>query len=925
MKNFILFIFLLFLPSNFFAQVVTTDPSLVTLEEPVTIYFNAAEGTGALAGFSGDIYAHTGVITNESSNSSDWKYVIAEWDENINKAKLELVEGDLYKMEIADIRQFYGVPDNEDIEQLAFVFRSSTGNLEGKDSGGNDIFITVYEKALTAHINKPQSGSLFLPDEEFEISGSVMEADGYKLFMNDDLLYEGSDESFEYIAVAPKEGAHTITLEAWRDDYVESASISFYIREDVTEKQMPDNLQKGVNIIDENSVTFVFEAPYTDYIYVLGDFNDWEPDPDYQMYKSEEFFWLTVDGLESDKEYVYQYLIDGELRLADAYTNKVLDPWHDRYITEDVYPGLIDYPTEYTDGLASVFNISFDEYQWEIDDFEVPANEDLVIYELLIRDFTEEGTINAVKDKLDYLEELGVNAIELMPFNQFEGNDSWGYNPSFFFATDKAYGTSDDYKAFIDECHKRGIAVIMDIVLNHTFSHSPLLQLYFDSDNDRAADNNPWYLSENNIQNPGLQWGYPFDHESEYTQALVDSVLAFWVEEYKIDGYRFDFTKGFTNTSYGPDSWASEYDADRITLLKRMVDQLREVKDDAIIIFEHLSDNPEEKELAEHGILMWGNMNHNFSEAVMGWHEQGKSDLSWGVYSERGWSEPNLVTYMESHDEERVMFKAQEWGYEDSNYSVRELPNALKRNEAAALILMTIPGPKMIWQFGERGYDVSIDDPHRLSPKPPLWNYMYDDDRESLYSHYATINHLKVNEPVFATDDFDYDLRGEIKRVTLRDQDNEVYIVANFDVEPRNVEIEFSRAGSWNEYFSQTPIEVVNNGDTHSFELEPGEYLMISENELTDYLSVNLKEAFIEEGNHKLLLYPLPANDVLNIESTDTIEELSIYDVNGRLIDKKVVNSSRGEINTTSFNRGFYILQTLFQSGHISQEKFFCL
>src|SRR5690554_3096533 len=118
--------------------------------------------------------------------------------------------------------------------------------------------------------------------------------------------------------------------------------------------------------------------------------------------------------------------------------------------------------------------------------------------------------------------------------------------------SDKAYGTPDDYKAFIDACHERGIAVIMDMVLNHSFSQSPLAQMYWEG--NKPAANNPWYNREHNMQNPGAQWGYDFNHESPYTEALVDSILSYWMSEYKIDGFRFDFTKGFTNTTYGPTS-----------------------------------------------------------------------------------------------------------------------------------------------------------------------------------------------------------------------------------------------------------------------------------------------------------------------------------------------------------------------------------
>lgn len=94
-------------------------------------------------------------------------------------------------------------------------------------------------------------------------------------------------------------------------------------------------------------------------------------------------------------------------------------------------------------GIVSVFQTGQTDYQWKVSDFKRPDTQDLIVYELHLRDFTTEGTYKAALAKLPYLRDLGINAIELMPINEFEGNDSWGYNPSFYFAVDKAYGTKD--------------------------------------------------------------------------------------------------------------------------------------------------------------------------------------------------------------------------------------------------------------------------------------------------------------------------------------------------------------------------------------------------------------------------------------------------------------------------------------------------
>ena len=123
---------------------------------------------------------------------------------------------------------------------------------------------------------------------------------------------------------------------------------------------------------------------------------------------------------------------------------------------------------------------------WNITNFSPPAKEDLVVYELLVRDFVKTHSYKTIQDTLDYLQRLGVNAIELMPINEFENNLSWGYNPSYHMALDKYYGSPERFKSLVDEAHKRGIAIILDVVFNHAFGQSPLCSLYWD-----AAGNKP--------------------------------------------------------------------------------------------------------------------------------------------------------------------------------------------------------------------------------------------------------------------------------------------------------------------------------------------------------------------------------------------------------------------------------------------------
>jgi len=186
-----------------------------------------------------------------------------------------------------------------------------------------------------------------------------------------------------------------------------------------------------------------------------------------------------------------------------------------------------------------------------------------------------------------------------MPISEFEGNLSWGYNPNYYFAPDKYYGTKNALKHFIDECHSRGIAVIQDMVLNHSFGTSPMVMLYWDALNNRPAANNPWF---NPIAKHDFNVGYDFNHESEATKYLVNRVVKYWINEYHVDGYRFDLSKGFTqtNTLGNTTAWG-HYDQSRINIWQRISDSIWSVKPNAYVILEHFADNDEENRFIQHG------------------------------------------------------------------------------------------------------------------------------------------------------------------------------------------------------------------------------------------------------------------------------------------------------------------------------------
>ena len=318
-------------------------------------------------------------------------------------------------------------------------------------------------------------------------------------------------------------------------------------------------------------------------------------------------------------------------------------------------PDLKPYPMQ-TEGIVSVMRTGAEPYRWQTTRFDPTAADRLVVYELLVRDFTKEGTITAAIGKLDYLKAMGVNAVELMPVQEFDGNDSWGYNPSFYFAPDKAYGTPDDYKRFIDEAHARGMSVILDVVFNHATLSHPFARLYWDGATGKPAADNPWF----NVDAPHPYNVFSdFNHEYSGTREFFKRVLKHWLTVYRVDGFRFDLTKGFTQTK-STEATASRYDASRIAILKDYHAHIRKINPKAYTILEHFCENKEEKELADDGMLLWNNMNHAYCQSAMGYKDG--SSLKGGSATSRSWKEHRLITYQENHDKEHTMYKAKKIG-----------------------------------------------------------------------------------------------------------------------------------------------------------------------------------------------------------------------------------------------------------------------
>lgn len=881
------------------AQAVTTIPVFPTVDVPVTIIFDATQGNGALADVPGPIYAHTGLITTESDSPTDWQYTQGVWGTPDPEVLMTEIGDNLYQIEYTSILDFYGATEDDTILQMAFVFRTASGDVVGRDTDGSDIFVNVYEDGLNVAITSPTTDPFIIDlGDNIHVSAAAVFADSMYLYVNGAEAVATDLSSIEYDITAASFGLGEIRVVAKGDGDIKVDSTYYYVIGDPIMADVPAGLHQGINYIDDNTVTLVLYAPFKSYIFAVGEHSNWMLQESSFMNLDSDgaTWWVTLTGLEAGKEYPYQYFIDGNLWVADPLAEKVLDPWNDSYIPEVTYPGLIDYPTGKASGIVSVFQTAQPAYTWAIPEFTPPAVEDLVVYELLVRDFLAARNYQTLLDTLSYLKALGINAIEFMPVMEFEGNESWGYNPSFFIALDKYYGTREAFKIFIDSCHANGIAVILDIAMNHAFGQSPLAQMWWDPLANAPAANSPYF---NTVPKHDYNVGYDFNHESDATRNMRNIIFSYWLQEFNVDGYRFDLSKGYTQTNtLGDVGLWGQYDATRIAIWKDIADVLYAVEEDAILILEHFAVNTEEEELSDYGFLLWGNSNYNYAQGTMGYTG---SDINWMSYVARGWSDPHVMGYMESHDEERLMYKNLTFGNSGNpDYNVKYLPVALSRMELAGAFFFTIPGPKMIWQFGELGYDISIDYGCRVCNKPVLWNYYDIASRLRINQVWSELIKLKTTYPAFSSTSFILNVAGSGKRINLNNDEMNVTVIGNFDVYNASVNPNFQHTGFWYEYFSGDSINVSNISAT--INLLPGEYRLYTDVRLnTPEIIISIEE-LASAMQHELLVSPNPSGNLFNLSAelpTSGEVVISIYNLKGELVFEDDIISNAGAFNYT--------------------------
>jgi 1,4-alpha-glucan branching enzyme/maltooligosyltrehalose trehalohydrolase len=215
--------------------------------------------------------------------------------------------------------------------------------------------------------------------------------------------------------------------------------------------------------------------------------------------------WFQLDTSQASPGALYRYRIDGGLRVPDPAARANPDDVHG--------------PSQVIDPAG---------FNWQDTDWRGRPWIEAVIYELHLGAFTADGGFTAAVQRLDYLVDLGVTAIELMPVADFPGMHNWGYDGALLFAPDHSYGTPNELKALVQAAHARGLMVLLDVVYNHFGPEGNYLQHYA-----------PQFFNEHHH----TPWGSAINFDGEGSRIVRDFYIynaLYWLEEYHFDGLRFD-------------------------------------------------------------------------------------------------------------------------------------------------------------------------------------------------------------------------------------------------------------------------------------------------------------------------------------------------------------------------------------------------
>jgi 1,4-alpha-glucan branching enzyme len=443
---------------------------------------------------------------------------------------------------------------------------------------------------------------------------------------------------------------------------------------------------------------------------------------------------------------------------------------------------------------------------------------DLVIYEMHVDDFTDEfrgvrAPLDAARDRLDYLVDLGINAILFMPWTAWRNRDfDWGYEPFQYFAVEYRYANDLNrpeekiswLKRLISACHEWGIHVILDGVFNHASTDFPYKFLYKDP-------NSCPYTGEFAGQFPGLQ---DLDFDNACTQEFIRDVCLYWIDTFKIDGIRFDNTTNYHRKS---DSKG----------IPQLLEDIQSYPNGAgevnfSMTLEHLDLSAAEITNNTKATSYWDNALYERCFHYL-WHDHIDSRILNALNNDRYLHAADKVTtiYIGNHDHSHVAWQA----------GARENLGAMKwyKTQPYAIALLTSPGVPMIQQgqeFGETYWVPENDEGmgRRVLPRPLRWKLSHDRIGSTLFRLYKRLIEIRKNYPSLRSRNFYPDFWEEwqtqfnpagfgvdtAKQVVMYHRwgldgvgtFQRFIIVLNFSDRPQYVTVPFPENGLWTDLLS---------------------------------------------------------------------------------------------------------------------------
>jgi 1,4-alpha-glucan branching enzyme len=733
---------------------------------------------------------------------------------------------------------------------------------------------------------------------------------------SDGMEYLSADNIF-YVGFSPPKSifeAYNITAIINEIEYVllDFPAISVEV------EPLPENVKLGPNWINNEMILAVY-APAQPVMQVIvtapGETGEVSNAIVMKRDSEQSDIWWTELDL-SFGQYEYEYLLINGSRLPDPFTRR-----------------LSNGKTRVEIGAGGVSTA--DDYNWQSNDYIRPSLDTLIIYELHVDDFAAQGsgqgTFDDVIIRLDHLRESGINAIELMPITEFPGGRSWGYNPEIMSSVEGTYGTPENFKQLVDEAHSRNMAVILDLVWNHATSSTPLWKIQPNN------DLNPYFKNSNDL-NPNETegtWGMlDFDHFNDKTIEYINEIHRIWLEEYRIDGFRFDATRfvgwDLNQPQYGLPAWTSAID---------------ELDSNVYQIAEHLPSDP------------WL---VNNTKLTSSWHDSFHDRLIdhifssigtmtamrqiIGLYEYSNWGTPyadltQAVKYMVSHDEQSLIQEMVE-------FDGVSLSQARERDKFYASLLFTAQGIPMIWQGQEFGFQSGwLDnngngnwDEEKLGYRPVDWSLLNTEEGQTHLDHYSRLARFRKMNPAFSKGTF-YDLwRYDAERVIVygyKDEsegssDDQVVVIANFSSSNRTVnDVPFLSAGNW--YNVTEPGNDLYTADSNYSEYSIPSYSAVIYSKNQYELGVETP-SFIPGKFQTLSAYPNPFNpsitfqlELQNITQTNMNAEVNIYDINGRFIQTLLENSIESGVHRITWrpqniSSGIYIVSFQTEIGIKNQK-----